>query len=97
MIDGVYTVVGTTTTDASGFYQFTGLSAGTYEIIEVDQPTSFGERLLEDGDDYVGSLGGDLGLVPGSEPEREDAFTNINLLDGQQGVEYNFTEILFQE
>jgi hypothetical protein len=89
--DGIYTVVGTTTTDANGFYQFTGLSAGTYEIVETQPATLADGTQLADGDDY-------LGMVNGSErgvaPDSGDVFTAIQLFDGEHGVEYNFTERL---
>ena len=92
-MDGVYTVVATTKTDVSGSYRFTGLSAGKYEIIEVDQPTSLPDgRVLEDGDDYLGTVNNDP--RGDFDPDRVDAFTAIQLFDGEQGVEFNFTEWL---
>jgi hypothetical protein len=94
--DGIYVVVGTTTTDANGFYQFTGLSAGTYEIVESQPVRSADGRLLVDGDDYVGTVNGVengvTALAPGT--DRTDAFTAIQLFDGDQGIDYNFTEWL---
>ena len=61
----------------NGFYQFTGLAAGSYTITE-DQPSGFA-----DGNDYLGNLGGDIG---------DDQFNAIQVLAGQSGVNYDFTE-----
>ncbi|MCI0704346.1 MAG: hypothetical protein L0241_25080, partial [Planctomycetia bacterium] len=46
------------TQTVNGFYEFTGLSAGIYTIVET-QPTVFNMQALDDGVDYLGSLGGD--------------------------------------
>lgn len=70
-------VVLMTTTDANGFYSFTGLRAGQYSIWET-QPDGF-----DDGLDYVGSAGGE---------ESNDMFANIQLFDGQNAIDYIFTE-----
>ena len=42
-------VIRTTTTDASGFYQFTGLSAGTYTVV-VATPAGYGPTVTPPGD-----------------------------------------------
>ena len=47
-------LVATTTTDATGFYQFTDLMSGTYTV-EEEQPAGY-----LDGKDSVGSVGGTL-------------------------------------
>ena len=38
LLDALNTVIATTTTDASGFYAFTNLDAGTYTVRQVSQP-----------------------------------------------------------
>ena len=73
------------TTDASGAYQFDGLSPGSYEIIEVDQPQD-----LIDGLDSAGTIDGN---VVGIADEPGDAIRNIGLFGGDVGIEYNFGEL----
>lgn len=77
LFDAIGNEVATTTTNDDGSYSFTGLAAGTYSISE-DQPNGF-----VDGNDYLGSLGGSLG---------NDQFSAIQVLAGQSGVNYDFTE-----
>jgi hypothetical protein len=68
-------------TDENGFYKFTGLRAGTYSIWE-EQPFGF-----EDGEDYLGMVGGQqVGLLD------NDRFSEIQLQEGDEGVDYIFTE-----
>jgi hypothetical protein len=76
-------VVLTATTDANGFYQFTGLRAGTYTILEA-QP---GDNTLMDGADYVGTING---LSNGTLDN--DRIFDIQLGPDQKGIDYNFTE-----
>jgi protocatechuate 3,4-dioxygenase beta subunit len=71
----------TTTTDAQGFYRFTGLAPGVYGVSET-QPAGY-----FDGSDTVGSAGG-VAMTPG------DRITGANLLPGVYGVNYNFGELL---
>ena len=66
-------------TDANGNYSFLNLRPGTYTITET-QPDGY-----DDGEDTLGSLGG-VDIV-------DDTFSNIVLLAGQNGVNYNFGEI----
>lgn len=73
-------VVGTTTTNANGDYQFNMLRPGTYTIREV-QPSGF-----FDGIDTAGSAGG-VAVNPG------DQIQAIVLAGGVNGVEYNFAEL----
>lgn len=72
-------VVRTATTDASGFYQFTGLRVGTYAITET-QPSSY-----KDGKDTAGSLGGTNAM--------NDIFADILVGISAAGVNYNFGEL----
>src|SRR5262249_28100921 len=65
-------------------YSFTGLGAGTYTVREY-QPTGF-----DDGADYVGTVNG----VTNGTQTVNDELSQITLADGDQGVNYNFTEIL---
>ncbi len=74
-------VVGTTTTDANGFYKFTGLAPGVYGVSEV-QPTAY-----IDGKDTPGNAGG-AAQNPG------DILTGAQLNAGVHGVDYNFGELL---
>ncbi|MBI2824818.1 MAG: carboxypeptidase regulatory-like domain-containing protein [Planctomycetia bacterium] len=72
-------VVATTQTNASGQYEFTNLRPGAYTVME-DQPQGY-----LDGGDEVGSAGGILAPP--------DGITDIVLLSGTNGVDYNFCEI----
>lgn len=71
-------------TAADGTYSFTGLRAGNYTIWE-SQPSGFADGL-----DYAGSLGGENAINP--DTGFEDGLANIQLLDDQHGINYNFTE-----
>jgi hypothetical protein len=66
-----------TITNPDGTYAFTALRPGVYNLTE-SQPFGY-----EDGQESLGSLGGDVG---------EDMFTNIYLGAGQFGVAYDFGE-----
>ncbi len=72
-------VVGSTLTNAMGFYEFTNLQPGAYTIVET-QPIAW-----IDGLDTVGSLGG-------THPSN-DVLTVV-LASGDAGVEYNFGEVI---
>ena len=77
--------VATATTDASGFYEFTGLAAGTYSLVE-QQPAGW-----NDGLDSVGTIDGrDVGVVD----TLGDQISEIELRWGERGVNYNFGELL---
>jgi hypothetical protein len=73
----------TTTTGMDGSFSFTGLRTGTYTMWE-SQPDGY-----VDGNDYVGSAGG---IEDNTEEGIFDLFRNIQLFDGQSGVNYIFTE-----
>lgn len=67
----------TTTTNSSGAYSFDNLRPGAYSILET-QPAGY-----YDGKDTLGSLGGTVA---------DDLFSNISVLAGKNGVQYNFGE-----
>ncbi|MEX2316840.1 MAG: SdrD B-like domain-containing protein [Pirellulales bacterium] len=71
------------TTDASGFYKFANLRAGTYAMMEVHPAGWF------DGLDTPGDLGG---VADPSPPG--DMIRQIAIGWGQTGLEYNFGELL---
>ena len=73
----------TTTTNELGFYQFVGLSPGTYRIVE-QQPAGY-----EDGRDLPGTVGGQ---TRGTASQPGDAISDIRLASGEQGIQYNFGE-----
>jgi hypothetical protein len=81
-----------TVTDANGNYTFTGLEAGDY-IISEDQPLMPNGDFFGDGLDYLGSIEGadesTWGVV-----ETPDRFALIQLGSNQNGVGYDFTELL---
>ncbi len=93
-----------TTTDASGYYQFTGLRQGRYGVVQV-QPDGY-----IDGIDTAGTLGGaasngqpvavgasvDL-FSPTIYPPNSDAIYGIQVYYGQFGIEYNFSEVITAE
>ena len=66
-------------TDLNGFYEFDNLAPGTYALTEQQQPAGY-----DDGLDSVGNLGG---------TESNDLLSNIILLSGSAGTEYNFGEL----
>ncbi len=70
----------TTTTDANGHYQFTGLLPGVYGVAET-QPTAY-----LDGMACAGSAGGVA-------DQPNDTITQVTL-QGTNGVNYNFGELL---
>lgn len=83
--DAAGQLVARTTTDAAGYYQFLHLYAGTYRI-EQQQPPGW-----LDGQDAPGTIGGQqVGVAenPG------DAISQIVLRFGDQGVDYDFGELL---
>jgi len=86
---GTYDFVTETTTDADGAFSFGGLAAGTYQIVESQPATlpTTGQD-LDDGADYLGSLGGTIG-----DGEFGDSFT-ITVGANQQGTNYHFTEVV---
>ena len=77
--------IATTQTAADGRYSFTGLSAGQYSVREV-QPTGW-----FDGRDAAGTI---KGIAVGTAQNPGDLLGGITIGWGQQGVEYNFGELL---
>ena len=75
--------VATTRTASDGSYQFTGLRAGTYTVVER-HPDDW-----RDGKDTAGTING---RVVGA--SSNDRLSNIALRWGEAGVEYNFGEFL---
>jgi protocatechuate 3,4-dioxygenase beta subunit len=71
----------TTTTDSTGYYQFTTLMPGTYGVAEM-QPDGY-----YDGLDAAGTAGG-TAHNPG------DLIDGVKLLGGQNGQNYDFGELL---
>jgi len=80
LFDSQFNLVQTVKTDANGFYQFTNLKYDTYTI-EEEQPAGY-----LDGKDSIGSIGGVLAPPDGT--------TDIAILSGTNGVNYNFGELL---
>jgi len=74
-----------TLTDSNGRYQFTGLIPGRYRVIETVQPVGF-----FDGKETVGRVGN---LVVGNLTVDNDVISNIILVGGSIGTEYNFGEL----
>ncbi len=90
LLDGDGNGTGITTTTSTepglvGFYEFRNLTAGTYGVREV-QPTGW-----IDGQDTPGSHGGTAADESGG---RVDIITGVALGFGDNGVEYNFGELL---
>lgn len=84
LVDDLGNVVGETVSDANGRYEFNGLQPGTYRIIET-QPEGF-----LDGIDRIGTVGGrSIGEDTGN-----DEFTSVTLKQGEEGIDYNFGELL---
>ncbi|MCI0332504.1 MAG: hypothetical protein L0228_04700 [Planctomycetes bacterium] len=98
------------TTDANGFYHFTGLPAGTYAVVEV-QPEG-----VIDNVDHAGTLGGfavnpvSVSGTPGGIPTPaqltieqfrtqfgDNAIVRIPLAVGQHSRENNFSEVVIEE
>ncbi len=84
LLDASGTQVATQVTNSSGFYKFTGLSAGTYMIVE-QQPAGW-----SDGKDTPGTIGG---VTVGTAVNPGDKLNGVSLLYGDNGVEYNFGEL----
>ena len=84
-----------TVTDASGYYEFLGLPAGIYGVVEI------GPEGLIDGLDTPGSEGGEavnvddegIRVVPFRQAFGNDVIFAIDLAAGEFSVENNFSEV----
>lgn len=85
VINSVTNQVFSTTTDANGYYEVVGLPPGTYRIVET-QPV-----IYTDGKDAAGTVGG---ATRGSATNPGDEISGISLVSGDDGINYNFGEIL---
>ncbi|MEM1227726.1 MAG: SdrD B-like domain-containing protein [Planctomycetota bacterium] len=83
LIDSTGDVVATTFTDVDGFYEFDGLTADVYRIVET-QPAGF-----VDGGDAVGRI---AGATVGALGADGDSLVSIDLRQGLHGVDYDFGE-----
>ncbi len=77
----------TATTANDGSYRFQGISPGSYEVIEVEQPVD-----LIDGTDSAGRVGG---RIVGMAVNPGDRIKEIELKGAASGTEYNFAELPF--
>ena len=77
-------------TDANGHYSVDALPPGIYEVVEINIDPEGGNPLGEfiDGKDSTGNV---LGETRGT--RSNDAFSQIELCAGDDGVEYNFGEL----
>ena len=78
--------VGQTTTNANGEYSFTDLQPGTYSVVEI-QPAGY----LEYGS-WAGTVNG--ATVGSVDVENIDKIDKIALSWGNQGINYNFAEVV---
>ena len=85
LLDGGGQVVATTRTDAAGYYEFTGLRAGTYALQET-QPAGY-----LDGTDAAGTVGG---AAAGTAVNPGDEIRDVPLRWGDAGRDYDFGELL---
>jgi serine-aspartate repeat-containing protein C/D/E len=80
LFDASGTIIATTVTGADGSYKFENLLPGTYSVHEVQPQEYF------DGCTHAGSLGGNDSV--------ENDITQIVTKSGDNGINYNFGEIL---
>lgn len=78
------------TTDANGYYEFTGLRPGNYSVTKLFDPPDF-----IDGKNTPGVPGNGMVQESNSDPNIPDMIFDIDLLSGESLTEYNFGE-LFQ-
>ena len=82
LVDGSNNLLATTVTDATGAYSFTGMSPGTYRVVEVQPSTHL---------DGIDTLGTGINGVTVS----NDIFSNVVISSGGnlEGAGYNFGEL----
>ncbi len=85
LIDTSGKVVATAVTDVNGRYEFKGIVPGVYRLLE-SQPNNY-----YDGKDAVGTVSGTRVGQLGNDG---DSLVDIELKQGQGGVEYNFGELV---
>ncbi len=83
LYDAAGNVLATETTDSNGFYKFDNLKAGTYRVVETQPPNYL------DGKDTAGLIDGNVVGVAGN-----DVIGDIVLPTDEDGIEYNFGEVL---
>ena len=78
-------------TDANGFYSVDGLPPGVYQVMEINNYPNEVSPLADfiDGQDRIGTVNG----VNNGEITN-DKFNNVDLSSGEQGVNYDFGEII---
>jgi uncharacterized repeat protein (TIGR01451 family) len=90
-----------TTTNSNGYYTFSNLMPGIYNVRQT-QPEAFLGRVLRDGRDELGENGDGVRTnqdgVPGLDLNADDdidadSFANIHLTAGNDGTGYNFGEL----
>jgi hypothetical protein len=87
LVNGQWVNVTTTTTAPDGTYKFTNLQPGTYEITQTPPAPPIGFT----GETSTSSAGTVNSTVDGS--ANADVITGINLAYGNNGVNYNFTDL----
>jgi hypothetical protein len=87
LINGQFVTVATTTTAADGSYSFSNLQPGTYQIIQTPPPLPSGFV----SESTVSSAGTVNGVTDGS--ANSDVIGAINLNFGNNGLNYNFTDL----
>ena len=88
LIDHQGVEIARTTTDRVGYYRFSGLSAGTYSVVQA-QPEAW-----QDGIDSAGTV---LGAEVGRATNPGDRISDIELRWGDDGIDYNFGEFQWAE
>ena len=80
----------TVATDANGHYEVNALPPGVYEVVEINNYPAGSNPLVGfvDGKDTVGKVAG-----AASGEKMNDAFSQVKLCAGEDGVEYNFGEL----
>ena len=73
-----------------GYYEFTGLAAGTYSVVEDDQNLPAG--VTNANNVMVGTINGQTIGASGRDNQGNDEITNISITDGQVGVMYCFLD-----